>query len=241
MEPPRPTDSPEARKAEFLNNVAHELRTPLAGIYGFSELLLKKPMPEAKQRELIGHIYRQAGRMRHLIDELLDFARIEAGQGLSFHPAPVMLSAIVEDTLDGFRWEDDPREVAWIPDEADSLVLADLGKTRHALLNLLSNAFKYSRGQGEIRIRALRRLHEPSVGLCVEDEGMGMSPEQLARLFERFYRADSAVGIAGTGLGMGLVKQLVEGQQGEVTVESALGRGTRVAIWLPALKSDRLG
>lgn len=119
--------------------------------------------------------------------------------------------------------------------------MVDMEKTMQALLNVLSNAFKYSPNGGAIGLKTVMREEEGEreVGICVSDSGLGMSPEHLSRIFERFFRADPSGDIPGTGLGMSLVKEIVELQDGRVQVESVLGRGTAVTLWFP-LASDFL-
>ena len=119
--------------------------------------------------------------------------------------------------------------------EAELLVRVDADKLRQAVTNLLSNAYKYSPRGGAITIDTLPGEHDdrPAVGIRVTDRGMGMTPEQASRAFERFYRADASGNIPGTGLGLCLVKEIVEIQGGRVDLQTQAGRGTQVTLWLP--------
>ena len=128
----------------------------------------------------------------------------------------------------------DRRKVRVHMDAPQSLVWADTDKLGQAVLNVLSNAYKYSPQGGEIHLRVLPEPSRQQLRIEVEDHGLGMTPEQLARVFERFFRADPSGNIPGTGLGMSLVKEIVSLHQGQVTVASAFGEGTTVRITLPA-------
>jgi PAS domain S-box-containing protein len=223
-------------KTEFMSAAAHELRTPLASIHGFSELLLKREFDADTRRDMVQTIHRQSSNLVRLVNELLDLARIEARAGKDFHIRTQSVLPIVDNTLRHFMMPDDPRKVALhlsgrLPD-----VAVDADKLEQALLNLLSNAYKYSPGGGTIELETLtRRLGgKTEVGIAVRDHGIGMTTEQVARIFERFYRADFSGVIPGTGLGMSLVKEIMDILQGTVEIDSAPGCGTTVVLWLPA-------
>jgi PAS domain S-box-containing protein len=224
-------------KSEFLSMAAHELRTPMASIFGFTELLLRRQFDESRRQDMLSTIHRQAGLLINLVNELLDLARIEARRGKDFHRRAQPLGPIIESTLAGILVHNDPRKVqASLPDEPIH-VLVDEAKLSLALTNVISNAYKYSAKDRPIRLSLLRRETDgrPSVGLCVADEGIGMTPEQQARLFERFFRADTSGNVPGTGLGMTIVKEIVELLDGRIEVDSGLGQGTRVTLWFQIL------
>lgn len=229
-------------KSEFLSTAAHELRTPMASIYGFSELLLRRSYGEEKQREMIGTINRQASILINLINELLDLARIEARAGKDFKILRQSPGPIIGETVSALQGTDAGTRIQMLlPDEFPELEF-DPEKLGLCLTNVLSNAIKYSPGGGEIRLDTLIRSRESGVffGIRVEDQGIGMTPEQLARVFERFYRADPSGNIPGTGLGMSLVKEIIDFMHGDVEVTSVAGRGTTVVLWLPVAAADRL-
>jgi PAS domain S-box-containing protein len=221
-------------KSEFLAMAAHELRTPMVSIFGFTELLLKRNFTDERRQDVLGTIHKQASLLINLVNELLDLARIEARRGKDFNRQLQAIGPIIEQALDGLKVPGDRRKVKLHLDAVDTLVWADRAKLGQAVLNVLSNAYKYSPQGGDI---ILRVQHQPDAGklvLEVQDQGIGMSPEQLARVFERFFRADPSGNIPGTGLGMSLVKEIVSLHQGEVEVLSALGEGTTVRITLAA-------
>lgn len=222
-------------KSDFLSAAAHELRTPLASIYGFAELMLTRTLAPEKQRELVGTIHRQAQSLIDLINELLDISRIEAQQGKDLHILPCALAVLVQNTLNGLHYKAERHTLHCDLRHGAYTVLADADKTRQALLNVLSNAVKYSPQGGNITLStALRGVAgQQQVGLQVQDEGMGMDPEQCQRAFERFYRAHPLGDIPGTGLGLSLVREIMQLQSGEVELHSVQGRGTTVTLWLP--------
>ncbi|MDT7837331.1 PAS domain S-box protein [Aquabacterium sp. OR-4] len=222
-------------KSEFLTTAAHELRTPMASIFGFSELLLRRPVPDDRRRDMVETIHRQAAWLIQMLNELLDLARIEARQGKDMKPAAMRVAELIDSTLGSLMVPGDTRQVALHVEHGDASIHVDSEKTRQALLNVLSNAYKYSPQGGAIEVSVLKgeRLGRPAVGIQVRDQGIGMTPAQLQRVCERFYRADPSGNIPGTGLGMSLVKEIVELQGGEVQIDSELGAGTRVTLWLP--------
>jgi signal transduction histidine kinase len=225
-------------KSEFLSTAAHELRTPMSSVHGFAELLVSRDFDAETSRTIARTIHRQSSLLVQMVNELLDLARIEAGHGRDFHLEVKPLAPIVQETAAALLVAGDPRRVEFVPAEGDSqLVNVDGAKLRQALTNVLSNAYKYSRGQGAIRVSLPTRTGHgrPEVGIRVEDEGIGMTPEQVGRVFERFFRADPGGKVAGTGLGMTLVKEIAEAMKGSVEIESTLGQGTAVTIWLPSV------
>ena len=220
-------------KSEFLSTAAHELRTPMASIYGFTELLLARRFSEEQKRDLLETIARQATRMSTIIDELLDLARIEARQGKDFVLEPVPLQALIDLVAKDYRPPEGREAPVITPCSSDLTVHADSSKLQQALLNVLSNAYKYSPAGGAVRIACALEADGQHVRLSISDQGVGMTPEQCARVFDRFYRADDSGHIPGTGLGMSIVQEIVELHGGQVAVCSAPGEGTTVTLLLP--------
>ena len=220
-------------KSEFLATAAHELRTPLASILGFTELMLHRKYSEEKQKDLLQTVHRQGMLLQNLIQELLDLSRIEARQGKDFHIVPTALSGIVEAAVSVIANRELGRQVqvGAIPDVS---VMADASKIEQALINLLSNAFKYSPHGGEVSVsvREAQREGAAHAVISIRDQGIGMTPEQLSRAFERFYRADASGNIPGTGLGLNLVKEIAEIHGGTVELSSKAGVGTEASLWL---------
>ena len=225
-------------KSEFLSTAAHEMRTPMASIFGFVELMLHRTLSPERQRDMLETVHRQSQLMINIVNELLDLARIEARRGSDFVLESVDLAELVRDVLHDFK---PPQERA-VPElrtqTQATAVSVDLNKMRQALSNVLSNAYKYSPGGGLVQVRLVGGPPDaanlpPTVGIEVRDHGIGMTAEQLARVSERFYRADASGNIPGTGLGMSIVKEITELLGGRLALTSEPGQGTAVTLWLP--------
>lgn len=223
-------------KSEFLCTAAHELRTPLASVYGFAEILLTQDNDPATQREFLDIVYQQAQQMSCILNELLDLARIEARRGKDFSIAPVSAQVLVQQVVNNFKVPNQrARPVLGLPELA-LFMQADQAKAGQALLNVLANAYKYSPAGGDVRVEVKKVLAlngGAMVGIRITDSGIGMTPEQLSRVFERFYRADSSGKIPGTGLGMSIVKEIIDLHHGLIDVQSTAGEGTSVCLLLP--------
>lgn len=228
-------------KSEFLSLAAHELRTPLTSIYGFVELMVGREIPEAKRQNMLTRIHRQCKLMINILNELLDLARIEARGNSDFKFGMLDLEQVVEEVLTDFKppeGRERPRiEAANVPTQ----VCIDPQKMQQILLNTLSNAYKYSPDGGPVTLRFVRATKQVSsdesvqgqtfCGLEIRDQGIGLSTEHLARMGERFFRADTSGHIPGTGLNVSIVKELMELMGGRLQVESELGQGTCVTLW----------
>jgi signal transduction histidine kinase len=227
-------DAVDRMKSEFLAAAAHELRTPMVSIFGFTELLLKRKFTPERQADMLQTIHRQSGLLVKMINELLDLARIESRGGLDMQIDAHPLTELVENSVKGLMRTDTERQVS-VGSTPEVLVLIDPEKMQLAMSNLLSNAFKYSPHGGTVSLnsRVEKTGDSGFVVIEVSDQGIGMSPEQLERAFERFYRADASGNIPGTGLGLSLVKEVAELHQGRVTLSSTLGAGTTAHLWIP--------
>ena len=222
-------------KSEFLTTAAHELRTPLSSILGFSELLLSREFDEATRKDLVETIHRQSQSLTRLVSELLDLARIEAQSSSELKIERLDVPQFLADLLKSQVAVDGRRvSLPEVPQEA--VILADRQRLELALNNVISNAFKYSPPSARVSMRVLRRDYEghPGVEILVDDEGQGMTVEQVDRVFERFYRADPMGTIAGSGLGMSIVKEVMDLLGGKVALRSSPGIGTTVSLWLPS-------
>ena len=224
-------------KSEFLSTAAHELRTPMASIYGYIELMLHKEFPAEQRHEFMSTIARQAELMASIINELLDLARIEARRGKDFVLERLYVSDIVQEAVTSYKPPSGrPSPTLEIPARSGS-VLVDRKKIHQVLINILSNAYKYSPAGGSVQLRLRHQQgadHTPWIGIEIQDHGIGMSNEQLHRVFERFYRADTSGTIPGTGLGMSIAKEIAELHGGRLELLSQEGQGTTVTLWLPA-------
>ncbi len=226
-------------KSEFLSTAAHELRTPMASIYGFAEVLLTQELDAESSKEFLSIIFKQSGLMASILNELLDLARIEARRGKDFVFEVAHVQALIEETVHGFKqpsWREAPKLV--LPVES-LYIKADQKKVQQAFLNVLSNAYKYSTATSQVTIELITTPFAAGVGRRIGirfiDQGIGMTPAQLERVFERFYRADTSGNIPGTGLGMSIVKEIIELHDGEIELSSNAGVGTTVTLWLPLI------
>jgi signal transduction histidine kinase len=230
-------------KSEFLSTAAHELRTPMASIFGFSELMMRRPLRPEQQQEVISTIHRQTALMIAIVNELLDLARIEARRGANFELQTLDLATLVQDMVNDFRPPNERAAPTLTLGAGPWPVRVDRNKLAQALGNVLSNAYKYSPAGGAVRLalvpagsargQGAEGSAPRSVGLQVRDAGIGMTPEQLARVSERFYRGDASGTIPGTGLGMSIVKEIIELLGGRMALASTPGAGSTVTLWLP--------
>ena len=235
----------EEMRADFIANASHELRTPLAALLGFIETLqgTAKDDPVARSK-FLEIMQGQATRMARLIDDLLSLSRIELNAHLQPN-TPVDFSPIVRQVVDGLQTLARDRSVdikVTIP--ADPLlVLGDRDELIRALENLVENALKYGAVGKRVDITVSRgqtRAGAPEARVAVRDYGPGIPPEHLPRLTERFYRVDVTDSRAqgGTGLGLALVKHVLNRHGGRLTIESTLGAGATFTIHLPLLTED---
>jgi signal transduction histidine kinase/CheY-like chemotaxis protein len=222
-------------KSEFLARMSHELRTPLNAVIGFSELLLERIAGDltAKQEEYLRDIHTSGTHLLTLINEILDLSKIEAGRmELTF--GTTNLTEVVESALTTLRplIEQKRLDVSAALDPA-APVRADKVRLKQILFNLLSNAAKFTPPEGKIRIEA-RRISD-DLELTVVDTGPGIAPEDQPKLFREFTQLDATheINQSGTGLGLVLVKRLVELHGGRVWVESAVGQGSRFSLRIP--------
>ncbi len=212
-------------------DVSHELRTPLTTIQGNLDLLRRGALddPEAR-REAIRAIEAEIGAMSRLVADLLLLAQADAGVKLEFRP--VELDTLL---LDVYRQAQTLAQGVKVKlgEEDQALVMGDPDRLRQLLLNLVDNALKYTPAGGEVTLSLQR---EPGwVCIAVSDTGIGISPEDLPHIFERFYRSDKARtrGKGGTGLGLAIARWIAEAHNGRITVESAPNRGSTFTVWLP--------
>jgi PAS domain S-box-containing protein len=220
-------------KSDFLSTAAHELRTPMASIYGFAEVLLTQSLDEDSRKEFTGIIFRQSDLMASILNELLDLARIEARRGKDFELVSTDVAELVRKTVSDFRLPPERLPpVVTSPVEA-SHIMVDRKKTQQAILNVLSNAYKYSRPGDTVEVFIEPASTANLIAIRTVDHGIGMKPEQVKRVSERFFRADTSGTVPGTGLGMSIVKEIVELHHGNLIVTSTPGQGTTVTLQFP--------
>ncbi len=222
-------------KSEFMSIASHELRTPLTTLLGYSELLLTRPLTEVQKKEFLGFINEESIRLSKIVDDLLDISRIESQKDFGFVKEPVQLAELLVKNVKFYSGADIGRRVVTEMEENLPLVNVDAEKIGQVLKNLVDNSIKYSI-VGDIVCRAFLRLD--MVWISVQDQGIGMSQEDIPHIFDKFFRVEreETANISGTGLGLSIAKYIVESHNGRIDVESQVGKGTTVSFGLPIWK-----
>jgi len=227
----------ESVRRDFVANVSHELKTPLTVIGGFAETLVTDDLPVDQRTQFAEAIRANAERMRRIVDDLLDLSRIESG-GWRPNPASVDVAGMADDIFSAARRAHADHAVA-LGIEIDArapTVYADATALRQVMTNLVDNAVRYTPAGGTVTVFTTLADGGAGTWVGVRDSGIGIAPEHLPRIFERFYRVDPGRSrdAGGTGLGLAIVRHLVEAHAGRVEAESAPGRGTMVRAFFPA-------
>jgi len=223
----------ERRRLEVIGTVAHELRTPIATLEGYLEGLLDgviEPTPHT-----LAMLHTEAGRLRRLVDDLQEVSRAEARQ-IPLSPQPVTPQRLVQDALEPLegQFAEKGLELEVHVTENLPMIMADPTRAVQILTNLLVNALRYTPTPGKVELAVSRE--EDTVAFRVTDTGMGLTQEQLAHIFERFYRVDKSRSRAfgGSGIGLTIAQSLAQAMRGDIRVESAgLGRGSSFTLMLP--------
>ena len=223
-------EAADRAKSTFVATASHELRTPLTAIQGFAELLAAREFPALESRRLAAIVATEAKRLARIVADLLDLSRIERGLDLVIRPGALPVGPALASALAIFRGEGQDRLVVACTDE-HLLVHADKDALDRILVNLVSNALKYSPPGAKVTVTA--SAVEEGVEFAVGDAGPGIPAEALARVFEPFYRV-AGTAAPGTGIGLSVVKSLVEAHGGRVALTSTPGHGTRVVFVLPS-------
>jgi len=232
----------EALRQQMIADIAHELRTPLTVIQGNLQALLDGVYPLTQEE--IAQVYDETLTLARLVNDLRALTQAEAGQ-LSLHPHRVDVPALVQQAVAVFQDAAREKDVALAADLSVQLpaMWADPDRVRQVLYNLLSNALRHTPAGGSVRIEARADAlpdGQPAVRITVADTGPGLTPEEQAHVFERFWRADASRSRdrGGSGLGLTIARHLIEAQGGRIGVESAPGQGARFWFILPAIKKD---
>jgi len=218
-------------RADFISNVTHELKTPLTSIRMYAEsLILGRVKSLEGQKEYLSVMVNETDRLKRMINNILEYSKMEKGKP-EYHFVRTNLASLVRETMNEMKYWFEREQFAVTTDlDEDMFAEVDSEKLKQAVGNLLSNAIKYSADIKEVSVR-LYREHD-KVGVEVADRGIGIAEEELSRIFEEFYRVEQREGASGTGLGLTVVKEIVEAHSGEITVTSELGKGSKFVIML---------
>ena len=229
-------------KRQFIADVSHELRTPLTVIKGYLDVLLLSRSVSLAEEQLnyLQIIKQHTQRLRSLIEDILEFSRPETSKQLSLEP--VAIQPLIQEVVLSLQLEAERKQLRVEVDVPESIppIMLDQRRISQVMLNLVSNAVKYTFEQGTIQLRAFLN-HAQMLQVEIEDNGVGLSSEQCHKLFQPFYRADNPLRerAGGTGLGLAIARQIVEQHGGELWVESEQGRGSIFSFMLPLQQPDR--
>ncbi|MDQ3982871.1 MAG: cell wall metabolism sensor histidine kinase WalK, partial [Actinomycetota bacterium] len=235
----------EKMKSEFLSNISHELRTPLTPIKGYAEILSRKEVPPEKTKQFVKGILDSTARLERIVELLVDFSAMEAGR-LAPRATPIDLGALVQKVAED--WEKKTPRHSVVAEVLPKLpqVVGDERLIRRSIEEVLDNAVKFSPDGGTIKLEAKGATSETNgrrrqVQVCVTDEGIGITPEDLHKVFSDFHQLDGSETRAYGGLGLGLafVQRIVEAHAGTITVESEPDQGTTFTISIPAARRAR--
>jgi len=218
-------------KSDFVSLVSHELRTPLTSIIGFSRTLMTLPLGAEQHRKYLGIIESEGKRLAELVGEYLDMSKIESGH-IALRLAPVDVVRLVQEVVEQIHSGTAVCITTHLPAELPN-VTGDVGRLKRVLLNLIDNALRYTAKGTSVVVSATTA----DDGLCVsvQDHGPGLTPEEAARVFEKFYRGTDSITehSRGSGLGLTIAKAIVEAHDGRLWVESEPGQGATFRFWIP--------
>ena len=239
----------ERKQKEFVANVSHELRTPLTSIQGFVETLLDDSIElesskvQKVRRKFLLIIQRHSQRLRDLIEDLLTLAHLERDQSSSpqsdfLQKVPVPLAPLLNSAVQTCEHKSKAKDIAFnvqIQGPQTLKVLANASLMEQCIINLLDNGIKYSAPHTTISIRCIPQEEEGTLAIAIQDQGLGIAPEHISHIFERFYVVDKSQGrhFGGPGLGLSIVKHIVQIHGGQVNVRSIPGKGSTFTIILP--------
>jgi len=223
------------QQSDFMAEMVHELRTPLAALKTSAVLLLRSELPDYRRTDIIQTMQTETDRLIRLTSDFLDLARLESGRArLDITEFPI--DRLIVECVDVVHPQAVDREIAIQHESRSYMIAADRGKVKQVMLNLLTNAVKYNRDRGQIQISAGESNHhdEPYIEIAVADTGYGISKENQKMMFQKFYRAADTSGFTqGTGLGLAIAKHIIEGHGGSIWLESEPEAGSTFYFTLP--------
>ncbi|WP_432405366.1 sensor histidine kinase [Wukongibacter sp. M2B1] len=221
-------------KNEFISSVSHELRTPLTAIRGWSEIILAGEIESSEEeKEGLKIISDEAERLSGLVDELLDFSKLESGK-ITLDLVEIDVKELIEDVYGYFRKRFGMAGIRSriILDEANCIIIGDTNRLKQVLINIIDNAIKFTGKNGAISIKSL--VSEKYILIEIEDNGIGIPIEEIGRITEKFYKGKSKN--AGSGIGLAISKEIVDMHRGQLHIKSIKGEGTSIGIELPRYK-----
>ncbi len=222
------------QQSDLVSEMVHELRTPLSALSAAAHLLQRDELDEDQKARLRQTIFNEVQRLNEMTTNYLELSRLESGR-IRFTREPVHLQGLVLECLEILRPQAQSEQVSLetTSDPTSTPVLGDRNQLKRLLLNLITNAIKYNRPGGKVFIKLTRE--RGGVVIEVIDTGLGIPPESLPHMFDRFYRVPSGEGlVSGTGLGLAIAKKIAENHNGTISVSSVLDEGTTFEVWLPA-------
>ncbi len=221
------------QQSDLIAELVHELRTPLSSLSAVAHLLMKRDIEETQRDRLVVIMNGEVQRLNNMATSFLDLARLESGRAI-FHQTTFDLKILLEECAYICQSKADENKLTMQVEVTPDLpaLEADRDKIKQVLLNLISNAIKYNRTGGSIKLQAVSRLRE--MRISVEDTGPGILPDELPHLFEKFFRASRTErGTPGTGLGLSICRRIMDAHRGQIEVESQVGKGTRFTLVFP--------
>lgn len=227
----------DTMKSEFVANVSHELKTPLTSIKAYTEALMDMAEDE-QMKQFLKVIDEESDRLLYLINDLLNVSRIQSGK-MKMHFEPVDPRLIVTEVLNISKVQSAKHQIHLELADGLPAMMLDLEKLKEVMINLLSNAIKYSPDGGNVWVRM--RMEESNLRIEIEDQGIGIAQENIPKLFQAFYRVDNSLTyeIPGTGLGLVIVKAIIDHHGGKIWVESEIGKGTKMILLIPMRREIR--
>lgn len=225
----------EKIRQDFVANVSHELKTPIANIKGYAETLLNGALEDKTHaKDFLSIVYNESERLARLVDDLLNLSKIESGK-LTMNLKATALAPIIHKVVSSMKIQAERKSITITVKLPGNIaqVMADSTRITQVLFNLIDNAIKYTAQDGHIEISGMEAKNE--IQVQVTDNGIGIPAKEIPRLFERFYRVDKGRSreLGGTGLGLSIVKHIVKAHQGEISIKSKLGKGTAFIFTLP--------
>ncbi|MEM6281701.1 MAG: GAF domain-containing sensor histidine kinase [Chloroflexota bacterium] len=223
------------QQSDFIAEMVHEIRTPLAALKASTVLLQRPELPQEKHKDIIDTMHGETERLIRMTSEFLDLARLESGR-FQLEKAPFDLEKLIRESVDVVIHQADEKDITFHLNIHDHTINGDRGKYKQVILNMFTNAIKYNRNGGHVYVRTREVVENDAsfVEVSVEDTGFGISPDNMKNLFTKFFRvADTAGHTQGTGLGLAITRHIAEAHGGNVWAKSEHGKGSTFFVTMP--------